>query len=124
MATRREDILRGKDATGNPVSPERLPESGPVIVYNAEDRLDEMERRLTAVQRHFNVSDADMKHPIVLWSGIDHGALKIMRRTNDRSSLERAKEADRLEAVIREHKAVLVILDTQISLSSGGHEQQ
>ncbi|WP_158032265.1 AAA family ATPase [Rhizobium rhizosphaerae] len=115
-----EPVLRGVDETGAPISPERLHLAGPVIIYNAEDRLSEMERRLAASQRHFDV--AKPKHPIILWSGEDGTKLTIMQRDNDRSAMKRAPGADLLERIIDQYKAVLVVLDTQISLTAGGHE--
>ncbi|ACI57427.1 hypothetical protein Rleg2_4165 [Rhizobium leguminosarum bv. trifolii WSM2304] len=120
IASGREDILRGKDEFGKPVSPERLHKTGAVLVYNAEDRLDEMERRMAAAQRHFGVEDT--KHPIILWSGVDGQKLTIVQRDSDRSILKRAVGADLLEQVIRTNDIVLAVLDTQISLSAGSHE--
>ncbi|BBF92129.1 AAA family ATPase [Blastochloris tepida] len=122
VATGNEQLLRGADASGNPISPERLHRSGAVIVYNAEDREAEMRRRLAAAQRHYGITAADMKHPIVLWSGIDHQTLTIVRRDGERGAMKRAPGADALESVIAEHGAVLVVLDPQISLSAGGNE--
>ena len=123
VATGREAILRGAGADKSPLSPERLHADGPVIIYNAEDRLEEMERRLAAAQRHYGLTDGDMKHAVILWSGVDHGSLKVMaRRGGDRGPLQRAEGADRLEQAIAEHCAVLVVLDPQISLVSGGQE--
>jgi len=122
VATGREDLLRGVDQHGNAISPERLHAGGAVIVYNAEDRVDEMRRRLRAAQLHYGVAKADMKHRIVLWSGVDHEVLKIMRRDQDRAPLQRAPGADALKRAISEFQATLVILDPQISLTSGGRE--
>ena len=116
VATNRESLLRGMGADGEPVTAERLHRSGAVVVYNAEDRLDEMERRLAAAQRHYGVTSADMKHAIVLWSGVDGTTLKIMHRSRERGALQRAPGADTLEATINKHGAVLAILDPQISL--------
>ncbi|MBY5831911.1 AAA family ATPase [Rhizobium leguminosarum] len=120
IASGREDILRGKDEFGRPISPERLHKTGAVLVYNAEDRLDEMERRMAAAQRHFSVEET--RHPIILWSGVDGQKLTIVQRDNDRSILKRAPGADLLEQVIRTNEIVLAVLDTQISLSAGSHE--
>ncbi|MCO5089875.1 AAA family ATPase [Bosea sp. (in: a-proteobacteria)] len=119
VATGREDILRGKNATGQPISPVRLHRPGPVLIYNAEDRLAEMERRLAAAQRHFGVTDADMKHDIILWSGVDNEHLTLMCRPDGRSDLKRAPGFARLEAVIRKHGVVMVALDPQRSLTGG-----
>ncbi|OLP60343.1 hypothetical protein BJF93_15410 [Xaviernesmea oryzae] len=122
VATGREDILRGRDQTGAPIGQERLHSAGAVIVYNAEDRLEEMRRRLAAAQRHYGVAAADMKHPIVLWSGVDQASLKIMHRPDNRSPLKRAPGADLLMATIRQFQAALVVLDPQISLTAGSVE--
>ncbi|WP_177282639.1 AAA family ATPase [Devosia enhydra] len=121
IATGREDILRGVDATSRPITMERLHRPGPVIVYNAEDRLDEMERRLAAAQRHHGV-DGAMPHPIILWSGIDQQKLTLMERRKDGDALKLAPGAAELEAAIQDHGAVLAILDPQISLVTGGSE--
>lgn len=120
VATGDEAILRGRDAQGAPISPERLHRSGPVIVYNAEDRTEEMERRLAAAQSFYRVKE--MAHPIILWSGVDGEKLTIVHRGNDRQALKRAPGADMLEGAIRDHGAVLVVLDTQISLTAGSNE--
>ena len=122
VATGRTDLLSGRSVDGNPITFEQLHQAGAVIVYNAEDRLDEMQRRLAAVQRHYGLTAADMVHPIILWSGVDHGSLKIMSRESDKEPLRRAPGADDLELHVRRHGAVLVILDTQVSLTRGGRE--
>jgi hypothetical protein len=123
VATGREDLLRGEGADKSPICSERLHATGPALVYNAEDRVDEMQRRLAAAQRRYGIRDIDMKHPIILWSGVEHGQLKIVeRRSGDRGALTRAAGADRLEQTILEHGAVLVVLDPQISLVAGGQE--
>ncbi len=123
VSTGREDLLRGAGANGSPISDERLHASGPVVIYNAEDRLDEMQRRLAAAQRHYGLTDQDMIHAVILWSGVDHGVLKIMERRNgDRGALTRADGADHLEETIRAHGAILAVLDPQISLLVGGQE--
>lgn len=120
VASGDETILRGKDQHGNPISPERLHLTGPVIVYNAEDRLQEMERRLLAAQRHFGIERT--KYPVVLWSGVDGVKLTIVHQSGERAALKRAPGADLLEQAIRKLRAVFVVLDTQISLKAGGVE--
>lgn len=122
VATGREDILRGHNAAGAPIGHERLHSTGAVIVYNAEDRLSEMERRLAAAQRHYGVAAAEMKHPIILWSGVDQVTLKVAHRVDNRSPLKRAPGADMLMAAIRHYRAALVVLDPQISLTAGSVE--
>lgn len=118
VASGRRDILNGAGGQCR----EQLHRSGPAIVYNAEDRVDEMERRLAAVQRHYGLVESDMKHSIVLWSGIDDEALTIMHRTDRGKPLVRASGAELLENRIREYGAVLVVLDPQVSLMKNGVE--
>ncbi|QDC01714.1 AAA family ATPase [Mesorhizobium sp. 8] len=117
IASGREDILRGKDGKRQ----ERLHRKGAVIVYNAEDRLSDMQRRLTALQTHYGVEGAC--EPIVLWSGVDGRTLTIMQRGTEKNSiLERASGADFLENMIMRYRPVLVCLDPQVSLTAGSQE--
>ena len=121
VVTGREDILRGRNASGNSITNERLHYTGAVLVYNAEDRLSEMQRRLRAAQAHYGVT-ADMKHSIILWSGVDMPAFKIMNRPDARNPLKRAKGADLLEAAILHYDVELVIVDPLIALADGALE--
>ncbi len=116
VATGDERILRGE---GN-ISNERLHLSGPVIVYNAEDRIEEMQRRLIALQKHYAVASEDMKHPIILWSGVED-TLTVMSKPG-RGAISQAPGSRKLRALIKEHNAVLVALDPQISLAAGVDE--
>jgi hypothetical protein len=120
LATGRRDIIEGRDAHGNPVSPERIHRTGPVIIYNAEDRLDEMKRRLVAAQRHFGIRPEDMKHPVILWSGVDMQHLTILEVTDKGPKI--ADGAATLRRYLSRHRPVLVYLDTQLSLKRGGNE--
>ncbi|MER9911494.1 helicase RepA family protein [Mesorhizobium sp. M0050] len=118
VATGKREVLRG--AHGE--SYELLHRSGPVLVYNAEDRLSEMERRLAACQQYLHLTAEDMKHPIILWSGVDDETLTILHRPGDHKPLCRAPGAKLLEERIVEHKPLLVVLDPQVSLMAGGAE--
>lgn len=114
IASGEVDILAG---TGH----ERVHSSGAVIIYNAEDRLDDMRRRLIAAQTHYGINET--QHPIILWSGVDGPTLIIMRRGEGKQDvLRRANGADFLESMIEQHRPVLVCLDPQISLTAGSKE--
>lgn len=118
IATGRRELLRGANGHGF----EELHRTGPVIIYNAEDKLDEMQRRLSAYQQYLRLEPADMKHAIILWSGVDDETLTIMHRPDSRKPLVRADGAKLLESRIKEYQPVLVVLDPQISLMAGGVE--
>jgi hypothetical protein len=122
VATGREEILRGRDASGSPITIERLHRSGAVLVYNAEDSLSEMQRRLRAAQAHYRVTEADIRHPIILYSGVDMPTLKVMNRPDVRGPLKRAEGADQLEEAIRRHDVKLVIADPLVALADGALE--
>lgn len=122
VATGREEILRGRDASGSPITIERLHRTGAVLVYNAEDSLTEMQRRLRAAQAHYEVTEADMRHPILLYSGVDVPTLKVMNRPDVRGPLKRAEGADQLEEVIRRYDVKLVVADPLVALADGAQE--
>lgn len=115
IASGDESILRGSP----PVAPDRLHRSGPVLVYNAEDSLDEMKRRLIAADKFFGITQR--RHPIILLSGLDGEPIKLMHRPGrgGHAPLQVADGAVYLEATIRATRPVLVVLDPQISLASG-----
>ncbi|GLQ82609.1 hypothetical protein GCM10007881_61320 [Mesorhizobium huakuii] len=118
IATGRRELLRGANGHGF----EELHRTGPVIIYNAEDKLDEMQRRLAAYQQYLRLEPQDMKHAIILWSGVDDETLTIMHRPDSRKPLVRAPGAKLLESRIQQYRPVLVVLDPQISLMAGGVE--
>ena len=116
-ATGREDILRGSEA----LSPERLHRRGPALIYNNEDSMEEMKRRLGAAMDHYGLREADMVHPVHLWSGIEE-SLFIMERGAERGPLVRAIGYEQLREAIILTKAVFVALDPQASLGRGAIE--
>jgi hypothetical protein len=116
IASGEERILRGEDL----VSPERLHRPGPVIVYDAEDPLDEMRRRLVAGQRAYGLTG--MHHAIALWSGVGDGFLRIARRDRETGVLVPADGATLLMQRIRDTGAVYVALGPFAGLAEGLNE--
>jgi hypothetical protein len=116
IASGEERILRGEDL----VSPERLHRPGPVIVYDAEDPLDEMRRRLVAGQRAYGLTE--MRHGIALWSGVGDDFLRIARRDRDTGILVPADGAALLMRRIRETGAVYVTVGPFAGLAEGLNE--
>ncbi|TXN01701.1 AAA family ATPase [Methylobacterium sp. WL64] len=116
IASGEERILRGEDA----VSPERLHRPGPVIVYDAEDPLEEMRRRLVAGQRAYGLTE--MRYGIALWSGVGDAFLRIARRCPETKALVEAEGAALLMRRIVEIGAVYVALGPFAGLAEGMDE--
>lgn len=116
IASGEERILRGDDL----VSPERLHRPGPVIVYDAEDPLEEMRRRLVAGQRAYGLTG--MRHGIALWSGVGDAFLQIARRDRETGILVPAEGAALLMRRIVETGAVYVALGPFAGLAEGLNE--
>ena len=116
IASGEERILRGEDR----VSPERLHRPGPVIVYDAEDPLDEMRRRLVAGQCAYGLTE--MRHGIALWSGVGDEFLRIARRCPDTKALIPADGVVLLMRRIVEIGAVYVALGPLAGLAEGMDE--
>src|SRR5688500_16385368 len=115
VATGNENLLR----CGPAMPGERLHRSGPVIVYNAEDRLDDMKWRRPARLTYYGITTGDLKRSITLWSGVDGPELIYMSREGERAPLRRAAGADMLAQLVREEGAVLVLVDPRRSLIQG-----
>lgn len=116
IASGDETVLRGDGA----LSPERLHQTGPVIIYNAEDSHAEMLRRLTAALSLYGITT--LKHPIWLWSGLDHGPITIVKRDRARGVVVRAEGAEQLVQAVQSTGAVHVALDPLAKLASGTSE--
>lgn len=121
LVTGRGEIIEGRDENGNPIAGERVHRDGPVIVYNAEDTRWEMERRLAAAQRRYGIAEAEMRHPYLLWSGVDGEHLTIMQFDRNGNGTP-AAGLQLLESVIERVRPALVYLDPLASLKRGGDE--
>ena len=115
VANEAEAILCGAPR----LSLERLHGRGPVLVYNREDDLDEMERRIHGLQAHHGLGA--FRHPVHIFSGVE-GRLVLVERLERGGAPRRAPGLDWLRGRIREHRPVLVILDPLVSLTSGLEE--
>lgn len=117
VASGEERVLRGADR----LSEERLHKHGKVIVYNAEDTLDEIQRRLTGVRKFHGIGR--LRHEIITMSGVgdESGDAKLIiaERKGQDPQILRGAGAHSLEVFIREEQPVLVILDPMLSLHRG-----
>lgn len=116
IATGGERLLRGAGDVGF----DRLLTPGPVMIYNAEDRLDDMRRRLKVLMDFHGI--ASLQFPIHLVSGIEAPPLIVMERKERGMPLTRAPGAASLEGFIKRNGIVYAVLDPQISLARGGVE--
>jgi len=88
-----------------------------VLLWNQEDELDELKRRLLAVMTAFDVKWEDMeidgKPGIMLGSGVDR-ALMIAKKDNDKISA--SADASYIEEVIRNNGIGLAVFDPFVEL--------
>lgn len=88
-----------------------------VLLWNQEDELDELKRRLLAVMTAFDVKWSDLeiagKPGIMLGSGVDR-ALMIAKKDNDKISA--SADASYIEAVIRDNGIGVAIFDPFVEL--------
>ena len=108
IASGREALLAGAGSVAK---------SGPVLVYNREDDVAEMKRRVAGICIRHDLRD--FPHRLHLASGIDGARLVIVERDKRSERIRRAPGFDGLRERIRELRPVLVILDPLVSLSAG-----
>jgi hypothetical protein len=116
IATGDERLLRGSKDIGF----DRLLTPGNVMIYNAEDRLDDMRRRMKVLMDFHGITD--LKHDIYFVSGIEAAPLVIMERKERGMPLVRAPGATAFENFLKRNSIVHAVLDPQISLARGGVE--
>ncbi len=97
-------VVTGRDLTDEPVH--ELVKSW---VYNTEDDLDELKRRLGAVLQHWAVPFSEVKGHIALNSGADRPLL--FAKVDRRDQVIRQPDVDACIARIREHDIGLFIVD-------------
>ena len=91
--------------------------SGPVLIYNREDDVAEMKRRVAGICIRHDLGD--FPHRLHLASGIDGARLVIVERDKRSERIRRAPGFEGLRERIRDLRPVLVILDPLVSLSAG-----
>ncbi len=110
-----EAVLRGKDR----LSAERLHKRGPVLLYNREDDLHEMQRRVRGICSHFGLGA--FPNGLHIASGTD-GRLVIVERKERGGQVTRAPGFEWLRGQIRRLRPVLVVIEPLIALSSNLEE--
>jgi hypothetical protein len=88
----------------------RVYKTGRVLVMNNEDPTDEMNRRMNAVCRHFNLNRDKVADGVMFRSGAEN-ALCVVGRKDQRSNLERTEALADLIAYVKRRKFVAVIVD-------------
>ncbi|ACA15749.1 RecA-family ATPase-like protein [Methylobacterium sp. 4-46] len=84
-----------------------------VWLWNGEDPLEELERRVLAACLHYSISEVDLDGWLFLDSGRDSGI--ILATTSKTGTTVAAPAFDQLEATIRENRIDVVILDPFVS---------
>jgi hypothetical protein len=106
-------------ATNLPLSGEAIIQSGPVVLFNAEDSMDELKMRLDAVCQFHGIDRRQLGkkyHEIMLVSGRDM-KLRVAGLSEDRRSyVLNPKDVARLRKMIQQAGAILFVGDPFIRL--------
>lgn len=101
-------------ATGRALLGETPKKTGPVIIYNIEDPLDEIQRRLCAIAIHYDIPFEDLKD-VHLVSGLDN-PLSIASTKDGVTGA--TKDYTKLVGLVKETKALQLILDPFVQVHS------
>ena len=104
-------IITGRELTG-----ETVHKRGPVAVYNAEDPIEVMHKRVAAICQHHGIPLTDVLPHLRMASGQDYRFVITLKK-NDR--VARAKGVAELIESLREKGVVHLILDPLIDLGLG-----
>jgi hypothetical protein len=96
-----------------------VPKREKVAVWNQEDDLEEMQRRLAAIMTAFNVSWADIEGPngepmLYLNSGVEHPLMLAVRTAE--GSIRASKQVAAAIADIKAQRIGLIVLDPLVEL--------
>ncbi|MBI4030867.1 MAG: AAA family ATPase [Proteobacteria bacterium] len=95
--------------TGEAITDQEVQETGRVWIYNNEDDLDELKRRLAAVLQHNDISFTDVRGQLALNSGADRPLL--VAKTMPDGTVIRLPDVEACIAHIRVHNIKAFIVD-------------
>jgi hypothetical protein len=101
-------------ATGRPLLGEVPKKTGAVVIYNVEDPLDELQRRLCAIALHFEIPFAELKD-VHLVSGLDHPLSVASTKDGVTGATQGFTQ---LVNLVKDTKALLLVLDPFIQTHS------
>lgn len=102
-------------ATGNLLSGAKIIKKGPVWIYNTEDPMDELKRKIIAIAKHHNLLSKDL-HDIHITSGRDNPL--ILAKEGKLGVIVNDKAIDSAMKYIRDNKIILLIADPFIRTHS------
>jgi RecA-family ATPase len=108
-------------AAGRPLTGETVHISGPVLLINNEEPLDEMKRRLVAACREFQITAAEIAGKVHLYSGLDNPPLIMARKAQGEMVIE-ADGARMLTELCKAKGIVHFVLDPLVSAHQGVNE--
>jgi len=94
-------------ATGKPLLGEKPRKIGPVVIYNTEDPLDEIQRRILAICIQYEIDLEELKN-VYLLSGIDE-PLRLARTIQGVTQV--TKDNDKLIKLVKDTGAILLCVD-------------
>lgn len=95
-------------ATGNPLTGFDIVKPGAVWIYNTEDSLDEIKRRIAAISMYYKIPLSDLKN-VYISSGRDHPL--IFAKTGQNGIEINTNAIESTAKFIHDNKIVLLIID-------------
>lgn len=102
-------------ATGRDLTGDRVIESGPVVLYNAEDPLPELQMRFAAVAQYYGVP-LDRLRNVYLVSGRDHKIRVASYNAQSHTYVPNVPDIGAIKQLIRDTGAILFVGDPFIRL--------
>lgn len=109
-------ICTGRDLLGDVITA-----TGPVLLVNNEDDIDEIQRRLVALQIAHGISNKELHNNLYIWSGYGD-PVRFAERRDRHSRLERTKGVPKLISWCKKHGIVSLFVDPLISTALGAEE--
>ncbi len=104
-------------AINKPLTGDKVHESGPVVIYNAEDPVDELQRRLVGIMQHYDIPAEKMKN-VYAFSGHDQQIL--LAKSTKNGVVINETQLKQFIDFLKRIGAIFVVLDPFIQLHHCG----
>lgn len=94
-------------ATGRPLTGVKPARSGAVLIYNTEDPVDEIERRVLAIAEHYEIPRSELEN-VYYSSGVE-SPLRFVVQANGANVV--TEDGEKLREIIEDNEIVLTVID-------------